>query len=67
MIDSYKENDGKEGLLYTLGPQKRANPKEYDNEDESSEDDKLNESSFNLRTLNLNELKDGDQSIQKQM
>lgn len=54
MIEGYKESEGNEGLVFQVGSYK-PNVQEADyNDDESSEEDNnRDESSFNLRTLNL--------------
>ena len=57
MIDSYKEAESNEAMLYVMG-NKMSTSKDEDLDDESSEDDDLaDETSFNLRTLNLKDLK----------
>jgi hypothetical protein len=40
MIDSYKEAESHEALLFAMGP-KKENDDEDDNEDESSDEDNL--------------------------
>eukprot|EP00347_Sterkiella_histriomuscorum_P006843 403351220 len=55
MIDTYKEAESQEGLIYYLG-QRRSQNNDDDN-DQTSGNNSSNFSSFNLRTLNLNELK----------
>lgn len=54
MIETYKETQGKEGILFDMAGYKHPQEQDY-NDDESSEDERNgDESSFNLRTLNLN-------------
>lgn len=52
MIDSYKEAEENEALLFSMGF--KQNIQEDQNNDEESSEDEQDESSFNLRTLNLN-------------
>jgi hypothetical protein len=56
MIDAYKEAESQDIFLFNLGNKGRQD--EDDGDDESSELSK-NDSSFHLRTLNINELRGG--------
>ncbi|CDW89208.1 major facilitator superfamily [Stylonychia lemnae] len=63
MIDAYKEAESLEGLYYSLG--KNGDRQTDDYNDESSEGKSQNDSSFNVRTLNMNELRAQRQELEK--
>lgn len=55
MIEAYKDNESHEGGLMFSVSQKDND--EYEENDESSDDYNNNESSFNLKSLNINQLR----------